>query len=178
MMTLRRIVVGVDGTVTSAAAVYWAVREARMRRAAIHLIYACHHDPRLRAPYAPVGKTPGREEREAAAKAQLAAAAALVRRRLPNIRVTAELAYEPPARALIDRAAGAELLVLGTTHPASPAGRQATHVIGPVARACLQYAPCPVVVVAPSAGQAEHDYGHAWPPHSVPHQRPLLVPAG
>lgn len=177
-VTLRRIVVGVDGTVASAAAVHWAMREARLRRAAIHLVYACHHDPRLRAPYAPVGRTPGLEGREAAAKAQLADAAALVRRRLPPARVSAELACEPPARALIDRAAGAELLVLGTTHPASPLSRQATRAIGPVARACLLYAPCPVVIVAPSAKLAEHVDGPFSPPRAVPRQRRPLVSAG
>ena len=34
----NRIVVGVDGSAASAAAVRWAVREARLRHAAVHLI--------------------------------------------------------------------------------------------------------------------------------------------
>ena len=51
-LPLRRIVVGVDGSATSAAAVRWAVRETRLRHATIHLVCAYHRDARLRAPYA------------------------------------------------------------------------------------------------------------------------------
>ena len=48
----RQIVVGVDGSAASAAAVRWAVREARLRRASVHLVCAYYTDTRLRAPYA------------------------------------------------------------------------------------------------------------------------------
>ena len=47
-----RIVVGVDGSAASTAAVRWAVQEARLRRVALHLVCACDSDVRLRAPYA------------------------------------------------------------------------------------------------------------------------------
>jgi hypothetical protein len=52
---------------------------------------------------------------------------------------------------LLDRAAGADLLVLGATTPAvtgSPAGRCGAPTAGPVARACLSGAVCPVVIVS------------------------------
>jgi nucleotide-binding universal stress UspA family protein len=45
-----RIVVGVDGSAASAATVRWAVREARLRHAGVHLVCACDSDARLRAP--------------------------------------------------------------------------------------------------------------------------------
>ena len=48
-LPLRRIVVGVDGSAASAAAVRWAVREARLRRAAVHLVCAYHGDATLHA---------------------------------------------------------------------------------------------------------------------------------
>jgi nucleotide-binding universal stress UspA family protein len=49
---------------------------------------------------------------------------------------------------LLDRAAYAEMLVLGTTRPARQPG-QPPQAMGPVARPCLQQAHCPVVVVSP-----------------------------
>ena len=59
-----------------------------------------------------------KDERCAAAEALVTAAAELALRYLPRGRLMAELANESPARALLDRAAHAELLVLGTTRPA------------------------------------------------------------
>ena len=52
MKARGRMVVGVDGSAAAAAAVRWAVREARLRRTAVHLVCACDSDARLRAPYA------------------------------------------------------------------------------------------------------------------------------
>src|SRR5271166_6811326 len=48
-LPLRRIVVGMDGSPASATAVRWAVREARLRHATVHLVCAYHGDARLRA---------------------------------------------------------------------------------------------------------------------------------
>ena len=112
-----RIVVGVDGSAASDAAVRWAVREARLRRATVHLVSAHHSDPGQRARYAPSSWMMPEEEQGAAAEALVAAAMELARRYLPPGHLSAELANEPPARALPDRAAGAELRVLGTTRP-------------------------------------------------------------
>ena len=63
------------------------------------------------------------------------------------------------ARALLDRSAGAELLVLGTSRLADQAD-QPSQAIGPVARACLRRAHCPVVMVAPDNPQAAN--GSRW----------------
>jgi nucleotide-binding universal stress UspA family protein len=48
------------------------------------------------------------------------------------------------ARVLLDRCAGADMLVLGTSSDVPGALRSA----GPVIRACLRRAPCPVVVIS------------------------------
>jgi nucleotide-binding universal stress UspA family protein len=166
-----RIVVGVDGSAASDAAVRWAVREARLRHASVYLVSAYHSDSGARAPYAPWSWLTRQDERYAAAEALVTAAAELVLRYLPRGRLMAELANEPPARALIDRTADAELLVLGTTRPARQSG-QPPQAMGPVARTCLQLAHCPVVVVCPDdrpvrdliAGPGEQDA--AEPPGS------------
>jgi len=154
-LPVRQIVVGVDGSESSATAVRWAVREARLRQAAVHLVCAYHADTRLRAPYAAwAGRC--EDEPRAAARASLDRAADLVRGALPQGRLVAELVDEPPARALIERSAGAELLVLGTSRPPVQPG-QPPLALGPVTRICLRRAPCPVVVVAPGDLEGEED---------------------
>lgn len=140
----NRIVVGVDGTAASDAALGWALREARLRRATLHLVCACHRDDRLRAPYAPWH----RDAAHAAAAAVLAAAARKASRHLPPAQIITDLASESPVRALLDRAAGADMLVLGADRPARTPGQPAP-ALGPVARTCLRVARCPVVVIAP-----------------------------
>jgi nucleotide-binding universal stress UspA family protein len=145
---VRRIVVGVDGSAASAAAVHWAVREARLRHAAVHLVHAYHSDARLHAPYASSSWPARQDERHAAAKETLAAAEELALRELSPGLLASELVNEPPPRALLDRAADAEMLVLGTTR-ATPEPGQPSATMGPVARACLRLAHCPVVMVAP-----------------------------
>jgi nucleotide-binding universal stress UspA family protein len=143
-----RIVVGVDGSPASAAAVRWAVREARLRHVTVHLVCAYHSDFGLRAPYVSPCWLESQDERNAAANKMLAAMTELALRHLQRGRLTSELVDEPPARALLDRAAGAEMLVLGTTKPVPHPG-EPPPAMGPVARACLRLAHCPVVVVAP-----------------------------
>ena len=143
-----RIVVGVDGSAASHDAVRWAAREARLRSATVHLVSAYYRDPGQRARYAPLPSIMPEEEQRSAAEALVAAAMELARRYLPPGRLRTELANEPPAQALLDRAADAELLVLGTTRPAPRPGQPA-QAMGPVARACLRLAHCPVVVVSP-----------------------------
>jgi len=143
----RQIIVGVDGSAAADAAVCWAAREARLRRAVVSLVCANHNDSRLRAPYAsPLSVR--QDERRAAAQAVLDRAAELAGRWLPRARLTTELVDEPPARALLNRSAGAEMLVLGTCRPVTPPGEPPL-AMGPVARICLIRAHCPVVVVAP-----------------------------
>ena len=172
-----QIVVGVDGPAAAETAVRWAVREARLRHAAVRLVCAFHTDTRLRAPYAPWAWA-GEDETRAAAQASLDRAVHLVRAALPPGRLIAELVDEPPARALVERAAGAEMLVLGTSRPPVQPG-QPPLAMGPVARVCLRRAPCPVVMVAsgdlagdedtrPAAGSLAMPGGHPASPRRAP----------
>ena len=113
-----RIVVGVYGSAGSAAAMRWALHEARLRHARIHLVCACYRDARLRASYAPSSWMTRQDDPYAAVRALFSAAADLARRHLPPGRLTTELVDESPARALLDRCADAEMLVLGAGRPA------------------------------------------------------------
>jgi len=81
--------------------------------------------------------------------------------------VQMELADGAPARVLLERSVGAEMLVLGSARlgsdPATPAAPtlQSRTPLGPVARDCLHAAPCPVVVVRSSDVPAPAESAHA-----------------
>ena len=149
MRARRRIVVGVDGTAASAAAVRWAVREGHgcatppctsslPATTTAGSVRRTLPRPRRRTQpgrMPPPGlSSPPRQKPRAAAFRQDG--------------VKAELTDEPPARALVDRTAGAEMLVLGTTRPGRQRPGQPPEAMGPVTRACLRHAHCPVVIVA------------------------------
>lgn len=143
----QHIVVGVSGSPASGAALSWAAEEAGLRKARLHVIRVW--DPaRHAAPYALVSAMPTREEKRAAAGAGLAAVMRAQFGPATPGGVTAELAEGVPERVLVDRSADADLLVLGVTGPAWLAGRSA----GPVVRACLARARCPVVIIGRADG--------------------------
>ncbi|UZN04620.1 universal stress protein [Cellulomonas sp. S1-8] len=138
------VVVGYDGSPESVAAVRWAAGAARRRGMPLQVVHvwglAGHLDtPPLRATsaYVRAGAQEVAEE-----GAQIARAAA------PDIEVTGVLDDGPPARALVDRAAHAALIVLGR----HGAARLSGVLLGSVALGTLQHAPCPVVVVPRTDG--------------------------
>jgi nucleotide-binding universal stress UspA family protein len=141
------IVVGVSGSAASAAALRWAADEALRRHARLRVVRiweAAEH----RAPYATAEHTPSAQQRQAAASGGLQGALhEEFGSHTPEF-VAAELAEGVPERVLVQRSAAADLLVLGSTTPASPLGCAA----GPVVRTCLSRARCPVVVVRTAAG--------------------------
>jgi nucleotide-binding universal stress UspA family protein len=150
--TTGRILVGIDGSPASVAAVRWAGREAQLRGMRVHVVYV--RDQRLPIPhYAPQPRA-GEPVPGPAAGEKMQAVVREAFGTQPPAGVQLELADGLPARVLIDRSVGAEMLVLGSTQPgggrtdgpATPPA-QARAPLGPVARDCLHAAPCPVVVV-------------------------------
>jgi len=85
-----RIVVGVDGTTASASAVRWAIREALLRQASLHLVFADNHERRSRASYAGQPGAPQSDEDNAAGTGLLAAEQ-LVSQALPPGRFSSDL---------------------------------------------------------------------------------------
>lgn len=146
------ILVGIDGSPASVAAVRWAAREAQLRGMRVHALYV--RDRRFPAPahYAPQPRT---GEAGAGWSASQSTVTAVLKEALgaePWAGVQTEVADGLPARVLLERAAGAEMLVLGSTRPGGDPGSpviQPRTPLGPVARDCLRAAPCPVVVVRP-----------------------------
>jgi nucleotide-binding universal stress UspA family protein len=154
----RRIVLGIDESAAAAAALGWAFREAVLRDAVLHVVHAWEPAARGRAPYAPGPCDPGPEAGRHAAEALLAAAVRHAHHAAglragdrgtgdqPGLRV--EAVEGLPAKVLLDRACGAELLVLGgLTAAPGLGGHQPGDHVSPVALACLRASPCPVVVV-------------------------------
>lgn len=135
----RRIVAGVHGSSASLAALRWAAREAELREVGLLVVRAWEDQSKRRAPYA--GQQALEEDRLMAG-ARLADTVRSTLDRRPAVTVMVKVAEGLTARVLLDHAEGAELLVLGSAATAGP------HAVGPVARACLRRAPCPVVVVS------------------------------
>ena len=143
--TGTRIVVGVDGTVASMTAVRWAAQEATLHKASVQLVFV--DDGYAQAAYSGSSDASHADRDDADGRALLAAAELEAGRTLPPGHVSCERAAGSPGKVLIDRSAGAELLVLGCAYQASQSTIDMWPPLGPVARACLQGATCPVVVL-------------------------------
>jgi nucleotide-binding universal stress UspA family protein len=131
-----RVVVGVDGSAESLAALAFAAQEAALRRAALHVVTVREPEPPRRAPYAPPGDT----DEEISAAIATAAVDRAVASYVEGVRDMHEHVIGRPPAVLLDASEDADLLVLGR-------GAMTT-VLGPTARACVSAAPCPVVVVS------------------------------
>jgi nucleotide-binding universal stress UspA family protein len=136
----HRIVVGVDGSPGSDAAVRWAGARAPAFGAGLVLVH-CWSPP-------VAGDGSDLTEEELAALehdfgAVLGSAVDRVRAERPDLAVEQVLTRGDPADALTQLAAGAELLVLGSRGVSGHTGL----VLGSVSRRCTERATCPVVIV-------------------------------
>ncbi len=145
----ERIVVGVDGSDHSIAALRWAAEEAVLRHATL-LIVSAWHMPVVAYPAGPTGifLDPGPFETEA--KRLVDDAVAQLRVDLGDRALTVEttVVYESAATAILERSEHASLVVIGSRGR----GGFASLVLGSVAVACIHHCRVPVVVV--------HDAGH------------------
>jgi nucleotide-binding universal stress UspA family protein len=136
---VRRLVVGVDGSIESVAALRWACREAALRGAEVHAVQVreelCHSLASYAAPAPSIAGDVSIDVNDIVRTVQADTA--------PDVQVRVEEVDGLPARVLLDRCAGADMLVLGTSSDVPGALRSA----GPVIRACLRRSPCPVVVI-------------------------------
>lgn len=157
---MQRIVVGVDGSAESRAALRWAADVAARLGATLETVQAWEYPPALRewdavpSNYGYLPMVPGIERVESCARDDLAAAVAEVLGPRPDVVVAQRVVEGHPARVLIEAAAGALLLVVGRRGHGGLVGL----LLGSVARACTEHAGCPVVVVpAPYAGDGDVD---------------------
>jgi nucleotide-binding universal stress UspA family protein len=130
------ILVGVDGSEPSDTALRWACGEATRREARLLLVHA--------VPWPPVDlPTDPRDTEGKRAERLLAGIEQQARRLAPGVEVRSELATVAPAAALIDRAAHADLVVVGNRGHGGFVGL----LLGSVALQVAGHAPCPVALV-------------------------------
>ncbi len=142
---MGRIVVGLDGSRGSIAAFDWAVAEARLRGATIDAVLVYRYAD---ASWSFAGEgvvLPMRsfEEVEADAEAALQSHLAEVANHAEGVEVDHHVIEGSPARALLEHAEGADLLVVGSRGHGGFTGL----LLGSVSHQVVHHAPCPVVVV-------------------------------
>jgi nucleotide-binding universal stress UspA family protein len=137
-----RIVVGVDGSGGSRAALRWAAEEARIRGARLEVVLVWQFPVMTTMPI--YGVLPPRDEMEASALATVGKIVDDEGLRDPEgFEVVDMTAEGPPARTLLDAAEGADLLVVGSRGHGGFTGM----LLGSVSQHCVSHATGPVVVI-------------------------------
>ncbi|MFJ9566131.1 universal stress protein [Streptomyces fuscichromogenes] len=137
------IVVGVDGSQASLAALRWAAAQARSTHLEVVAVHAWERAGAGFAPYAPAPVRPTTAEQRAEAAHVLAGAVRTVFGPDPGGAVRQVVREGPPARVLLEQARGALLLALG--HGIGV--QRDLPALGAVGRACVRAATVPVVTV-------------------------------
>jgi nucleotide-binding universal stress UspA family protein len=145
-----RIVVGLDGSPSSRAALRWAVRQAKLVNGTVDAVIAWQIPMMLQSyGWAPVYvEEAGNFEQDA--RKRLDAVIGEVVTPADGQRVRSLVIKGHPAEVLIDAAADADLLVVGS----SGHGGFAEALLGSVSQHCVHHAPCPVLIMR---GDADRD---------------------
>ncbi len=138
------IVVGIDGSAGSQAALRFAAAEARLRKAKLRLVAAWS----LTYVAAPIGMMAPIDdallpELQRNARAVIDHAVAEVLGDATDIEIEKTIAEGSPAQVLVDAAQGADLLIVGTRGHGGFAGL----LLGSVSQQIAHHAPCPIVIV-------------------------------
>jgi hypothetical protein len=143
--SMKKIVVGIDGSEAARDALRWAYEEARLAGAELVILHCWDY------PYSEVAD--GTEdvrrtmERDATGQLRSASAALVEQATRDGIVVTPKLVEKTAAQALVDEAGGADLVVVGSRGR----GGLSSLLLGSVSRAVVQHSPCPVAVIRHAA---------------------------
>lgn len=135
----QRIVVGVDGSQASLAALEYACRRAESTRETVVAINAWH----VHVPSTDVWSHDARSVDSERHELLLAESIAGLQEDHPDVRLEHEVVAVSPAQCLVDASAGASLLVVGSRGRGFFSGM----LLGSVSQAVLREASCPVAVV-------------------------------
>jgi nucleotide-binding universal stress UspA family protein len=137
------VVVGVDGSAESVAALKWAAHYAEATGATVQAILAWHYPAAAGVP--PVGVAPERvhAESEHRMAEALGGAVSQASTAYPGAQIESKTLYGHPAETLIDASEEASLLVVGSRGHGAFRGM----LLGSVSIHCVTGAHCPVVVV-------------------------------
>jgi nucleotide-binding universal stress UspA family protein len=144
----RPIVVGVDGSPSSRAALAWAVEEAERRGCAVEAITAQHRDFGMAVGAVPIDMMIGMlpDELRAAQQQVLDTAVAGVS---SSVEIRTVAAKEEAKLALTEASEHALMLVVGRRG----LGAVLTTLLGSVSLYCVHHAACPVVVINDPAAE-------------------------
>ncbi|KOT90128.1 hypothetical protein ADK70_17790 [Streptomyces rimosus subsp. pseudoverticillatus] len=149
-MVERPVIVGVDGSDSSLAALDWAAQEARLRGLPLRIVFASlweRYEKTL--PSWTVERSAGTVEEQRV----LGSAVERIARQVPGLTTTPHLVPQNPVSALVEAGRTAALLVVG--HRGR--GELASLLLGSVSLGVAARAPCPVIVVrGGSGGQADN----------------------
>jgi nucleotide-binding universal stress UspA family protein len=135
----RKVVVGVDGSAPSKAALAWAIRQARLTGAAVEAVIAW----KLPVDHGYPVPVAADVNFERSAAEVLAAAIAEVAGPDEPVTIRSAVVEGNAAHALLDASAEAELLVVGSRGH----GGFVEALLGSVGQHCVHHATCPVVVI-------------------------------
>lgn len=139
----RPVVVGVDGSAASDAALAFGFEEAALRGQSVLAVFGCWEPEAIAS--AEMGMITDPEELRMMAGLRLERAVSPWREKYPYVDADTSLAMRTPRHALLEAAAHAGLLVLGGRGLGGVAGLR----LGAVSTAMLQQAPCSVAIVRP-----------------------------
>lgn len=143
---MSRVVVGIDGSEVSMAALRWALHEAELRKVPVELLYAWMVPASVTASGLAVSQTDSAFEK--AAQQVLDHAEETAKEVAPDVKLEKVVVYGQAAQELVRAAVGAELLVVGSRGHGGFTGL----LLGSVSAQVAHHAPCPLVIV--HAGQA------------------------
>ena len=138
--TEQRIVVGVDGSVPSNAALAWAVEQAKRTGSVVEAVTAWEFPTTYGFPV-PVTDVDWEDLATQISDQALAGVA-----RAGEVKVTRKVREGNAARVLLDESAGASLLVIGSRGHAG----FAEALLGSVGQHCVHHATCPIVIIRDS----------------------------
>lgn len=142
---MGKIVVGVDGSSGSREALRWAITEATLRNDPLEVVIVWQYPITASLPTFGAMNTPDDFETEARTTLLSILADEGITAESP-VPVSTLVAEGNPARALLDAADAAELLVVGSRGHGGFAGV----LVGSISQQCVHHAKCPVVVVHPN----------------------------
>jgi len=142
-MSEHRIVVGVDGSESSKAALAWAVDQAELTDADVEAVIAWQYPIAFAgAGYAPIGSLMDTDFEGTAERVLSAAISETVDAACP-VKVSATARQGNPAQILLEAAKNADLLVVGSRGH----GGFTEALLGSVSQHCVHHAACPVVII-------------------------------
>ena len=152
MMQITRppIVVGIDGSDSSMAALAWAAKEADRRELPLHVVHAWSI-PLPPVSMGPAIMHPGDDQLREAAQAVLDQAVASAHSSAPTVEIVAELSAGPPASILLKKSEDAAMLIVGR----SGLDSFSEFFLGSISMQVVTHADCPVAVVGEAPAEIE-----------------------